>query len=599
MTGYTQTLYALPPRGRRMLDVTLPARFLLPSLGAVVFAVTLCQVLFLSQGAQALFRDSDTGWHVRNGEAILQNFALPRVDHFSYTREGQQWFAWEWLSDAAFGGAYRVAGLAGVALLAALAIALTAWGVARLSLSLGGNLFFTAAAVVVLLGTTGIHWLARPHVFSWLLALMFLSIAEHARRGRTRWLYALPVVACVWANVHGSFLLGPAMLFTYVIGEWFTNFAVNVSTNELGTPSRIPLLGKGGVAAPSIKMFRRHLIWRGRGGSFKQPKNFSTNTTPSAPSEVASQHLLDGASTPPQLRRGLASAELVPQPRLVTQPIALTALLSLLATFINPYGWRLHEHVFTYLQTDYLMDHISEFRSFSFHSPGAYYVELFFFIAVLGVIALLRQRAFGPALLAMAMLHISLYSARHIPTAAVLLIPLAVAALTREAREFHRLHTFLDYSDRIRAIDRRVLGVVPIAVVLIGTIAGVTMLARAGSIEFNPNVFPVEAANFLERNNLNARVFSKDQWGGYLIFRFQGRTKVFIDGRSDFYGQQLLEAYAEIADVKPAWNVVLKQYNVGLVLIPPEHALASALQLSADWKRIYSDHVAAIFERVG
>src|SRR5439155_1663793 len=173
MTGYTQTLYALPPRGRRMLDVTLPARFLLPSLGAVVFAVTLCQVLFLSQGAQALFRDSDTGWHVRNGEAILQNFALPRVDHFSYTREGQRWF------------------------------------------------------------------------------------------------YALPVVACVWANVHGSFLLGPAMLFTYVIGEWFTNFAVNVSTNELGTPSRIPLLDKGGVAAPSIKMFRRHLIWRGRGGSFK------------------------------------------------------------------------------------------------------------------------------------------------------------------------------------------------------------------------------------------------------------------------------------------------------------------------------------------
>ena len=566
MTGYTQTLYALPPRGRRMLDVTLPARFLLPSLGAVVFAVTLCQVLFLSQGAQALFRDSDTGWHVRNGEAILQNFALPRVDHFSYTREGQQWFAWEWLSDAAFGGAYRIAGLAGVALLAALAIALTAWGVARLSLSLGGNLFFTAAAVVVLLGTTGIHWLARPHVFSWLLALMFLSIAEHARRGRTRWLYALPVVACVWANVHGSFLLGPAMLFTYVIGEWFTNFAVNVSTNELGTPRRIPLLDKGGVAAPS---------------------------------EVASQHLLDGAATPPQLRRGLASAELVPQPRLVTQPFALTALLSLLATFINPYGWRLHEHVFTYLQTDYLMDHISEFRSFSFHSPGAYYVELFFVIAVLGVIALLRQRAFGPALLAMAMLHISLYSARHIPTAAVLLIPLAVAALTREAREFHRLHTFLDYSDRIRAIDRRVLGIVPIAVVLIGTIAGVTMLARAGSIEFNPNVFPVEAANFLERNNLNARVFSKDQWGGYLIFRFQVRTKVFIDGRSDFYGQQLLEAYAEIADVKPAWNVVLKQYNVGLVLIPPEHALASALQLSADWKRIYSDHVAAIFERVG
>src|SRR5207249_3915372 len=183
-------------------------------------------------------------------------------------------------------------------------------------------------------------------------------------------LYMLPFFALLWANLHGSFLLGPAILFIYAAGEWL------------------------------------------------------------------------------QQQSGLR--------------FAAASLASLLATFINPYGWRLHEHVFTYLQTDYLMDHISEFRSFSFHSPGAYYVELFFVIAVLGVIALLRQRAFGPALLAMAMLHISLYSARHIPTAAVLLIPLAVAALTREAREFHRLHTFLDYSDRIRAIDRRVLGVVPI-----------------------------------------------------------------------------------------------------------------------------------------
>src|SRR2546428_1251922 len=33
--------------------------------------------------------------------------------------------------------------------------------------------------------------------------------------------------------------------------------------------AKTPLLGKGGVDAPSRKMLRRHLIWRGRGGSFK------------------------------------------------------------------------------------------------------------------------------------------------------------------------------------------------------------------------------------------------------------------------------------------------------------------------------------------
>jgi hypothetical protein len=435
-------------------------------------------VLFLSQGAQGLFRDSDTGWHVLNGEAILNTATLPRADTFSYTHNGQPWFSWEWMSDILLGGAHRIAGLPGVAMLAALAIALTAWGMARLALSLGGNLFFTAGAAVLLLGTTSIHWLARPHVFSWLFALVFLACAEHKR-----FLYALPLVACLWANMHGSFLLGPAILLIY------------------------------GYSGP--------------------------------------------------------------------------ALASLLATFINPYGWHLHDHVFTYLQTDYLMDHIAEFRSFSFHSPGALYVELFLFVAVIGTLALLKQRRFGPALLAFGMLHISMYSARHIPTTAVLLLPLCVAALTREARSWPGLRSMLDYSDRLRLIDQKIWGVVPMILVLAGTLA-----ARDQSTGFDPAKFPVRAANFIP----DGRVFTKDQWGGYLIYRFGGQKKVFIDGRSDFYGQSFLETYAEVADVKPGWQNVLKQYDVRVVLIPSDHALASALALTPEWKRVYTDSVAAVFE---
>src|SRR5437762_8966757 len=65
--------------------------------------------------------------------------------------------------------------------------------------------------------------------------------------------------------------------------------------------SRIPLLGEGGEAAPSRKISRRHLIRRGRGGSFKPPIIFLTNTTPSAPTKEASRHFLDGVTTPPRL----------------------------------------------------------------------------------------------------------------------------------------------------------------------------------------------------------------------------------------------------------------------------------------------------------
>jgi hypothetical protein len=508
MESYSQTIYALDsPRQSKsdVAEVASLAAWLLPNFLAVVFAVTLLQVLFFSAGTPRLFHDSDTGWHVRNGEAILDAGSVPRADAFSYTRAGEPWLSWEWLSDAAFGASHRIAGLSGVALIAAAAIAFTAFGAAHLALSFGGNLFFTAGGMVLLLGVTSMHWLARPHVFSWILALIFLSVAERERHQTSRAIWILPVLAALWANMHGSFLLGPAILFIYATGEWMARL-------------------------------------RKSGGRF-----------------------------------------------------ALASLLSALATFINPYGWRLHEHVFAYLQSDYLMDHIEEFRSFSFHSDGALYVELFLALAVFGTVALIKQRAFGAALLSLGMLHLSLYSARHLPTAAVLLLPLSVAALTKEAKAWRRLQSFLQYSDRLRAIDRRIYGIIPIAIVLVMTLFGMNALANNGRVVFDAGTFPVHAADFLE--NKAGRIFATDQWGGYLIYRFNGRLKVFVDGRSDFYGREFLETYSRVIAVKVGWDQTLAEYHVRFILVPPDSSLASILQSRTDWKRVYSDSVSSVFER--
>ena len=115
MSGYPQVISQVN------LQVDLLVSALLPGFCTVVFAVALLNVLFFSQGAQGLLRDSDTGC-LLNGETILTTGGLPRVDNFSYTRNGQPWFAWEWMSDVLLGGAHRIAGLSGVALLAGFAI---------------------------------------------------------------------------------------------------------------------------------------------------------------------------------------------------------------------------------------------------------------------------------------------------------------------------------------------------------------------------------------------------------------------------------------------------------------------------------------------
>src|ERR1043165_6688921 len=107
-------------------------RWLTPSLVDVFFCALLIGIAVGPGGWQSLLADGDTGWHIRTGEIVLASGSAPSVDPFSFTRPGEQWFAWEWLADAIFaltwrwGGVAAVAGMAGVVLCLAAAV-LLAW----------------------------------------------------------------------------------------------------------------------------------------------------------------------------------------------------------------------------------------------------------------------------------------------------------------------------------------------------------------------------------------------------------------------------------------------------------------------------------------
>ena len=112
--------------------VTAPAphnllrRLLLPSPLDVFFGILLLAAFAHPQGRRALLSDGDTGWHIRAGELILSTGRVPVADPFSFSRAQQPWFAWEWLADVIFAEAWRWRGLAAVASLAGMTLALAA-----------------------------------------------------------------------------------------------------------------------------------------------------------------------------------------------------------------------------------------------------------------------------------------------------------------------------------------------------------------------------------------------------------------------------------------------------------------------------------------
>lgn len=205
------------------MDLTCPApatatevapislRLFVPDFAMLISVVTLVLCLVLLDGTRQLFRDSDAGWHIRNGEHILATGSLPRTDSWSLTKSGQPWFAWEWGADVLSGAAHRAGGPAFVAGLYGILIALSTWLWFRLQWAIGTQFLLAAAGSFLLLGTGNVHWLARPHVFGWVMLLTSLVLIERGVRS----LAAVAAIALVWANVHASFFLFPVVLLIY------------------------------------------------------------------------------------------------------------------------------------------------------------------------------------------------------------------------------------------------------------------------------------------------------------------------------------------------------------------------------------------------
>lgn len=183
----------------------------MPNFAALLATLVLIYCLTIFGGGSRLFRDSDTGWHIRNGERILETRTVPHADPFSFSRPRQEWHAWEWAADVLMGAAHRADGLRGVALLFALAIFACTWLWVELHWAAGTPFLLAGAMAPLMVTTASLHWLARPHVFSWLFFLAAILWAESG--ARRPWLaFAL---GAIWANVHGSFFFAPVIFSIY------------------------------------------------------------------------------------------------------------------------------------------------------------------------------------------------------------------------------------------------------------------------------------------------------------------------------------------------------------------------------------------------
>ena len=184
------------------------ARWVLPDLALAVSLITLLYCLLIYDGGRKLFRDSDTGWHIRTGEWILNHGQVPVTDLFSFTRPNAPWYAWEWLSDVLMALAYRAGGMAAVVFGSLLLLCLVSLLLFDFLRKRSGNTTLAWLMTLLVAAGSSLHWLARPHLFTMLFLLLFYR-AFHSWSHSRHWLL-LPFMA-LWTNLHGGFFLGVAL----------------------------------------------------------------------------------------------------------------------------------------------------------------------------------------------------------------------------------------------------------------------------------------------------------------------------------------------------------------------------------------------------
>jgi tetratricopeptide (TPR) repeat protein len=166
--------------------------------------------------------DTDLWWHLAAGRVMVEERRWIVKDPFAADTFGRPWVDVHWLFQVLV---YRLHRWGGIAAVVVAKIALIGLGVGltvrALCTRLARGLWLPAAVTVLAVLYPARHlMLARPTIFTLVAMTLMLLIVERVRReDRLRWALLLFPVQVVWANLQGLYLLGPAIVACFVVGD--------------------------------------------------------------------------------------------------------------------------------------------------------------------------------------------------------------------------------------------------------------------------------------------------------------------------------------------------------------------------------------------
>lgn len=309
--------------------------------------------------------------------------------------------------------------------------------------------------------------------------------------------------------------------------------------------------------------------------------------------------LLVGEAADRLLRRSLIGAPALSWGQLRDLAAALVVALGALA--LNPNGVGLYSYPFDTLGITALSRYVMEWFPASFGDLFGWLLAGFTLVAVVPTLVLGKQRLRTTDALMLVGLTVMAWRAIRFllivgpiggAIAAVVLAP-----IISDSSLGRRMAPILARLTEPASGGRRRLHIALI-VLLVTVGVGVSILRvspPAQSAEI-ARVLPAGAVAWLDENEPGTRIFNRYEWGGY-IGEQRPQQLVFMDGRADVYGDELLQMYVSIIGLDGDPQLLFDRYGIDYAVFPPDTELAGWFDASAGWRQVYADSTAAIWVR--
>jgi MFS family permease len=279
--------------------------------------------------------------------------------------------------------------------------------------------------------------------------------------------------------------------------------------------------------------------------------------------------------------------------------IALVASVPVIA--LNPNGIDLYAYP---LQTSSIAAHRDFVSEWQPPDPGTFIGQVFIVFTVVFVLPALwlgLRRLRGADLLTMVGVTIMIISGARFLLLAPLIAATAGLAIepalaeTRVGRRFGPILSRLG-TPRRSGVFSLVNGALVATMVAAGI--GVTWARTAQSVQTDmvDDHMPVAAVDWIIANDPGDRPFNQYSWGGYLGLRVPS-DPIYIDGRSDIYGDDPIREYADAVTLRTDPGALLDRRAIDYVLFPLDQPLAGWLDDSDGWRRVYADDLAGVWVR--